>query len=152
MQLGMATRRKPASVRPSTTPPRSAEGTNEQSPLILLVDDIEDAREMYTEGLEYAGLRVAQAADGDHALLKMLAISPDIVVMDLAMPLVDGWEATARIKAHPKTKHIPVIALTGHATEAALTRAVEAGADAVLTKPCTPAALLAIVQQLLNRE
>lgn len=80
-----------------------------------------------------------------------MALVPDLVVMDLAMPIVDGWEATRQIKAHPKTMHIPVIALTGHVTQQNLDRAREAGADAVVTKPCTPQDLLVVVRRLLAR-
>ncbi len=118
---------------------------------MLLVDDVEEARDMYAEFFVHAGLRVAHATDGEHALLKVLSMLPDAVVMDLAMPVLDGWEATRQIKSHAKTKHIPVIALTGHATPSELRRASAAGADAVLTKPCTPDALLAVVNRLLGR-
>ena len=82
-----------------------------------------------------------QRLEGDHALWKVTALKPDLVVMDLAMPILDGWAATREIKTHPKTKHIPVITHTGHATDENLDRARDAGADAVLTKPCLPATL-----------
>lgn len=121
------------------------------APLVLIVDDAEDTRELYAEPFERAGFRVAQAVDGDHALWKVRSTPPDVVVMDLAMPVLDGWAATREIKSSPKTKHIVVIALSGQATESELERAREAGADLVLTKPCAPDALLQIVQRALGQ-
>jgi len=119
-------------------------------PLVLLVDDAEDVRELYSESFSNAGFQVDHAVDGEHALLKMGSRMPDVVVMDLAMPVLDGWEATRRIKAHARTRHIPVIALTGDGSEAGLQRAEDAGADVVVTKPCTPQALIVMVHRLLD--
>lgn len=82
-------------------------------PLVLLVGDSEETR--------HFGVRVEHAVDGDHALWKVVSLKPNVVVMDLAMPVLDGWEATHRMKTHPKTKHIPVIALAGHVTRRVLT-------------------------------
>lgn len=138
-------RKKRASA---AAPKRLGEGF---SPLILLVDDAQVTRDLYAEYLLYSGLRVALAVDGDHGLWKVLMLSPDLVVMDLAMPGIDGWEATRQLKAHPRTKDIPVIALTGHVSEDNLRRAREVGADLVLTKPCTPDELLAAIRRLLRR-
>jgi len=119
------------------------------APLVLLVDDHQDARDLYSDFFKEAGFRIAEAVDGDHALLKIAALMPSAVVMDLAMPVLDGWEATRRIKEHPKTEHVAVIVLTGQVTPEALARAADAGADVVLAKPCTPEALLAAVKELL---
>jgi CheY-like chemotaxis protein len=115
------------------------------------VDDAAEAREMYGLYLVHVGLRVEHAGDGDHALWKVVWLKPDLVVMDLAMPVLDGWEATYEMKTHARTKHIPVIALTGRVLPDDLQRAHDAGADAVLTKPCTPEALFVVVRQLLAR-
>lgn len=123
----------------------------ETAPLILVVDDAEDTRDLYGEFLVVAGLRVAMAVDGEHALLKIFALMPDVVVMDLSMPTIDGWEATHQIKTHPRTRHIPVIALTGHVTPELLQRARDAGADTVLTKPCLPETLLEEIERFLRR-
>jgi CheY-like chemotaxis protein len=117
----------------------------------MLVDDSEDTRELYTGFFLDSGLRVTHAVDGDHALFKILATQPDLVIMDLGMPLLDGWAATRAMKAHPRSKHIPVIVLTGHVTADSLERARAAGADAVLTKPCLPHDLLAQVDEILDR-
>lgn len=150
MRKAAARRRVASSDAPATGSHAAIRG-EAPAPLILLVDDQQDARDLYSDFLVEAGLRVAEAVDGDHALLKIGALMPDVVVMDLAMPVVDGWEATRRIKQHPKTANIAVIVLTGQVTPEALQRAAEAGADTVLAKPCTPHALLAVVEQLLDR-
>ena len=121
------------------------------APLILIVDDSADTREMYSEVFRDSGLRVVLAANGEDAVGTVSAVKPDLVIMDLAMPIVNGWEATRRIKAQPETRHIRVIALTGHVTPENLQRAQEAGADAVLTKPCSPADLCALVRTWLDR-
>jgi CheY-like chemotaxis protein len=146
-----AQRRAAPSNGPSTGARRRVVRERATPALVLIVDDSDDTREMYGEFLEHEGLRVIHAVDGDQALWKVIALKPDVVVMDLAMPILDGWNATTQIKARPNTAHIPVIVLTGHVTPEALTRAVDADADAVLAKPCTPKTLFAIVRQLLTR-
>jgi two-component system cell cycle response regulator DivK len=118
--------------------------------MILVVDDTLDARELYAEYLRIAGLRAEVAEDGVEALTKATALRPNVIVMDLAMPRMDGWEATRRLKADPATRHIPIIALTGHALERSRERAIEAGADGYLTKPCYPDSLLAEVHRVLK--
>jgi CheY-like chemotaxis protein len=118
---------------------------------VLVVDDSEDTRSMYSEFFMDAGLCVASAADGEDALNQLSAVKPDLVVMDLAMPLMNGWDATRRIKSQPETKDIYVVVLTGHVTPENLRRAEQAGADAVLTKPCSPADLCALVRTILDR-
>jgi two-component system cell cycle response regulator DivK len=146
-----------AAVRRRGSRPRTPTGTRKTAirpsiaPLVLIVDDSDDVRDLYTEAFVHSGLRVTTAIDGDHALLKAASIVPDLVVMDLAMPVLDGWDATRFLKSHPKTRHIPVVVLTGLATPDALKRAHEAGANAVLTKPCSPDALIAVVQTWLGR-
>lgn len=118
-------------------------------PLVLVVDDFQDAREMYAEYFIFAGFQVAQARDGAEALAKTLELVPDIILMDLSLPGMDGWEATRRVKANPSTKHIPVIAVTGHAMTGYSESAAKAGCDAFVTKPCLPDALVAEVRRLL---
>src|SRR4030095_7835234 len=86
-----------------------------QSPLVLVVEDYQDAREMYAAYLQFSGYRVAEAANGLEALDQTRELMPDIILMDLALPKMDGWEATRRLKADDRTKHIPIVALTGHA-------------------------------------
>lgn len=120
------------------------------APLILLVDDFPDNRQMYAEFLSYSGLRVAEAENGHEALEKATTLVPDLVVMDLSLPGMDGWEATRRIKSDPRTKNILVIALTGHALAGHSKGAMEAGCDAFVTKPCLPDRLLEEIQRMLS--
>jgi CheY-like chemotaxis protein len=122
-----------------------------EHPLVLVVEDYQDAREMYVAYLQFSGYRVAEAANGVEAVEKAQLLLPDIVLMDLALPRMDGWEATRRLKADPRTRHIPVVALTGHALAGHAEGAREAGCDAFVTKPCLPDALVAEIQRLLDR-
>jgi len=122
----------------------------ESSPLVLVVEDYQDAREMYAEYLRFAGFRVAEARNGIEALEKASALSPDIILMDLALPRMDGWEATRRLKADERTRAIPVVALTGHALAGHAEGARQAGCDAFVTKPCLPDALVAEVRRVLD--
>lgn len=113
---------------------------------MLVVDDFDDTRELYAMALASAGFEVAEAANGEEALARIGTRRPAVVVMDLAMPVVDGWEATRRIKMDPATASIFVIALTGHSTELGIEKARGAGADAVVGKPCLPEDLIALVR------
>jgi two-component system cell cycle response regulator DivK len=119
-------------------------------PLVLVVDDYQDAREMYAECLDASGFRVAQAESGHEAVAKALALQPALIVMDLALPGMDGWTATRAIKTDSRTARIPVVALTGHARSDASAAAHDAGCDAFLTKPCLPDEVVAIVRRLLR--
>lgn len=108
------------------------------SPLVLVVDDVDHGREIFAEYLEFRGFRVATAADGLEAIEKTHALRPDVVLMDLSLPGIDGWEATRRLKEDPATKDIPIIALTAHALASAHDKAWAVGCNAVVTKPCLP--------------
>jgi len=119
-------------------------------PLILLVDDFPDNREMYALYLDYAGYEVAEAATGYEALARAFERAPDLIVMDLSLPGLDGWEATRRLKSDPRTKQIPVLALTGHAMEGFSQGARDAGCDAFVTKPCLPEELVVEIRALLG--
>ncbi len=114
--------------------------------LVLVVDDFEDNRAMYVEYLQFHGFRVAEAVNGLDAYERATELHPDVVVMDLSLPVVDGWEATRRIKADPRTKGVRVIALTGHAEPSHARRAFAAGCDDFVPKPCLPEVLLAKVR------
>jgi DNA-binding NarL/FixJ family response regulator len=92
---------------------------------------------------------VGEAADGHEAVLRTRALLPHVVLMDLSLPGKDGWQATRELKADPATRHIPVIALTGHAHGAAAAAAAAAGCDAFLMKPCLPDVLVAQVKARL---
>lgn len=117
------------------------------TPLVLIVDDFEDNRVMYVEYLQFQGFRVAEAVNGQEAIEQTQKLMPVVIVMDLSLPVMDGWEATRRIKADPKTKHIVVIALTGHAEPAHAKKARDAGCDDFIAKPCLPEALVARIRE-----
>ena len=117
--------------------------------LVLVVEDYQDAREMYVAYLQFSGYRVAEAANGVEAIEKTLELMPDIILMDLALPKMDGWEATRRLKVDERTKHIPIVALTGHALAGYAEGARQAGCDSFVTKPCLPDALVAEIQRML---
>ena len=122
----------------------------EQAPLILVVDDYEDAREMYAEYLRFCGFRVAEARNGNEALEQAFSLTPDLILMDLSLPGMDGWEATRQLKADPRTNRIPVVALTGHALAGASEGARKAGCDSFVTKPCLPDDLVVEVRRMLG--
>src|SRR3989454_6148509 len=132
---------------------RSAKPKPEPSaarPRVLVVDDYPDAREMYGEYLEYCGFEVVQASNGMEALQRALDTKPDIILMDLSLPVMDGWEATRRLKADKRTANIPVVALTGHALAGISEGAKRAGCDAFVTKPCLPEDLVKEIKKILD--
>jgi CheY-like chemotaxis protein len=122
----------------------------ESPPLVLVVDDFEDNRAMYAEFLGFSGYRVVQAANGKEALEFARDLRPDAIVMDLSLPVMDGWEATRRLKADESTRGIPIVALTGHTLPGPSAEAKEAGCDAVLVKPCLPDRLVSKLEELLS--
>lgn len=122
-----------------------------EHPLVLVVEDYQDAREMYAAYLQFSGFEVAEAANGVDAVAKTRELLPDIVLMDLALPQMDGWEATRQLKGDPATRHIPIVALTGHALAGHAEGARQAGCDAFVTKPCLPDALVDEIRRLLDR-
>ena len=118
-------------------------------PLVLIVDDYQDAREMYAEYLEFSGFRVAEARNGAEAVEKAFALRPSVILMDLSLPVMDGWEATRRIKANAALRHIPVIAVTSHAMVGDEIEARKAGCGDYLSKPINENELIAKIQKLL---
>ncbi|MEX1129263.1 MAG: response regulator [Vicinamibacterales bacterium] len=120
-------------------------------PSVLLVEDDQDGRQMYAFWLTEAGFRVDQAHNGFQALERALESVPDIVVTDLNIPGIDGFELTRRLKLDPRTSRVPVLAVTGYAAFAADPgRAQRAGCDVVLEKPCTPEELESTIRSLIN--
>jgi two-component system, cell cycle response regulator DivK len=106
--------------------------------VILLVEDFADARDMYREYLEFSGFTVETACDGHEAIVKAHEHNPDLILMDLSLPGLDGWEATKRLRADPATAHLMIVALSAHALAADWERARQAGCDGFIAKPCLP--------------
>jgi len=123
--------------------------TREEAPLVLLVDDFEDAREMYADHLEASGFRTEQAADGHDALAKARALVPDVILMDLSLPGIDGWEVTRRLKRDLRMGEVVILALTAHAFRGEEERALAAGCDGFIPKPCLPQAVVERIRQEL---
>jgi two-component system, cell cycle response regulator DivK len=121
-----------------------------ERPRVLVVDDYPDAREMYAEYLAYSGFEVIEAGNGLEALERAADSGPDIILMDLSLPVMDGWEATRRLKADKATADIPIVALTGHALAGILEGARKAGCDAFVTKPCLPEDLVKEIRKVLD--
>src|ERR1700719_1054122 len=121
-----------------------------ERPRVLVVDDYPDAREMYSEYLEFSGFDVIEAANGMEALQRAADATPDIILMDLSLPVMDGWVATRRLKADVRTASIPVVALTGHALAGISEGAKKAGCDAFITKPCLPEDLVKEIRRMLD--
>lgn len=119
-------------------------------PLILVVEDFDDAREMYRDYLEFSGFHVETARDGREAIEKTRELQPDLVLMDLSLPGIDGWEATRLLKSAPETSHILIIALSAHALAAEGERARAAGCDGFIAKPCLPPDLVHEIAKYLK--
>src|SRR5918998_2454729 len=98
-------------------------------PVVLLVEDYDDAREMYRDYLEFSGFRVETARDGREGIEKAQALSPDLILMDLSLPGIDGWEATRLLKSNPATRNLLIVALSAHALAPEGERARAAGCD-----------------------
>ncbi len=118
-------------------------------PKILLVEDNEDNRDMLSRRLLRKGYDVCLANDGGAGVSQAVAEKPDLILMDMSLPVLDGWEATRRIKADPATRGIPVIALTAHAMSDDRDKAVAAGCDDYDTKPVDLPRLLEKIEGLL---
>ena len=118
---------------------------------MLLVEDFEDARTACALSLRAHGFEVEEAVDGQEAVDMATRLKPSVVLMDLSLPKIDGWEATRRLKAADETRGIPVIALTAHTQEWHRRAAFEAGCDGYLSKPYDTDALLHELRRALGR-
>jgi two-component system cell cycle response regulator DivK len=116
---------------------------------ILVVEDVEDNRQIMHDLLRSAGFDTVEARDGLSAVSAAIACKPDLILMDIQLPLLDGYEATRRIKAEPSLRHVPVIAVTSYALAGDEEKARAAGCDAYVTKPFSPRQLLDVVRGLL---
>ena len=120
-------------------------------PKILLVEDNEMNRDMLSRRLERRGYRVAIALDGEQGVSMAGSEAPDLVLMDMSLPVLDGWEAARRLKAAPETRSIPIIALTAHAMVGDREKAIESGCDDYDTKPVEFQRLLEKIEAILGK-
>ncbi|MCI0700542.1 MAG: response regulator [Planctomycetia bacterium] len=119
-------------------------------PKLLLVEDNEENRDGLSRHLRRKGFEVLVAVDGQQGVEAAKSGAPDLILMDMSLPVLDGWEATRQLKAAPETKHIPVIALTAHAMAGDREKALQAGCNEYDTKPIDFARLLGKIQALLG--
>jgi two-component system cell cycle response regulator DivK len=118
---------------------------------ILVIEDQEDNRQILRDLLGNAGFDMIEAADGQEGVAAANKERPDLILMDIQLPIMDGYEATRRIKANPELKAIPIIAVTSYALSGDEAKAMAAGCDAYVTKPYSPRQLLAKVKEYLAR-
>ena len=118
---------------------------------VLLVEDNEDNRIVYSTILRHFGYSVTEALNGEEGIAKARSEHPDLILMDISIPVIDGWEATQVLKHDPQTRQIPIIALTAHALASDREKAMEVGCDGYLAKPCEPRAVVAEVQRFLGK-
>ena len=117
---------------------------------ILLVEDNPHNRKIFSGMLAHAGFRVIEAEDGNQALTRVEETRPDLILMDLSIPGIDGWEVTRRLKADPRFSPIPIIALTAHAMRGDEERALQVGCNGYLSKPISPKKVVEEVKRYLN--
>jgi two-component system cell cycle response regulator DivK len=117
---------------------------------ILVIEDTEDNRRILRDLLTNAGFDVLEANDGEQGVGAAAAEHPDLILMDIQLPVIDGYEATRRIKAAPESKHIPVIAVTSYALSGDEAKARAAGCDGYIAKPFSPRQILAMVRDFLR--
>jgi two-component system cell cycle response regulator DivK len=121
-------------------------------PRILLVEDNEMNRDMLSRRLQKKGYSLLIAVDGEQGLATAYSEMPDLILMDISLPFIDGYEVTRRLKANPRTKHIPVIALTAHALLTDRDKAIKAGCNDYDTKPVDFTRLTEKIETLLVKE
>ena len=118
---------------------------------ILVVEDTEDNRQILRDLLGMAGYDMVEAHDGAEGVAKAIEHRPDLILMDIQMPVMDGYEATRRIKANPELKAIPIVAVTSYALSGDEQKTREAGCDAYIAKPYSPRQMLAKVKEILGQ-
>ena len=136
---------------PSEMAETKAEASNPEGRKVLVVDDYDDAREMYAEYLEFLGYEVQTARNGQEAVDRARESHPDVILMDLSLPVLSGWDATQQLKTDAATRDIPVMALTGHVLPAHTEKAKEAGCDEFVSKPALPDTVADKIRALLQK-
>jgi CheY-like chemotaxis protein len=121
-----------------------------RSPLVLIVDDVEDNREGYAQYLQFCGFRTAEAETGHDALTEAVRSRPDVILLDMRLPGIDGFEVTRRLRSGGFSQ-TPIIALSASVAESDIAAALESGCDAFLAKPCLPEAVVDEINRQLNR-
>jgi len=116
---------------------------------ILVVEDTEDNRRILRDVLTRAGFELIEAIDGESGVTMATTHRPDLILMDIQLPVFDGYEATRRIRANPDTREIPIIAVTSYALSGDESKALAAGCDGYVAKPFSPRKILAMVQEFL---
>ncbi len=118
---------------------------------VLLVEDNEDNLIVYRTILDHVGYRVIEARDGEEGVARAKADKPDLILMDVSLPKMDGWEATRRIKADEATRQIPIIAVTAHALDDDREKATQVGCDGYLAKPVAPRRVVEEVERFIGK-
>ena len=118
---------------------------------VLLVEDNEDNLIVYRTILDHVGYRVIEARDGEEGVARARADQPDLILMDVSLPKMDGWEATRRIKADEGTRQIPIIAVTAHALDDDREKATQVGCDGYLAKPVAPRRVVEEVERFIGK-
>jgi CheY-like chemotaxis protein len=118
---------------------------------VLLIEDNEDNRIVYSTILQHFGYQVSEALNGEEGIAKAREEQPDLILMDISIPIIDGWEATQVLKRDPQTRNIPIIALTAHALASDREKAIEVGCDSYLAKPCEPKAVVTEVSKFIGK-
>ncbi len=134
-------------VESSSPPPRR----RRRRAIVLVVEDAFDARQLYCELLDFHGFHAEPACDGAEALQKVRVLAPDVVLLDLSLPGISGWDVARALRSHAHTRTIPIIAITAHATAPEIDRAREAGCDSVFVKPAKHAALIEELRRAVTR-
>lgn len=119
---------------------------------VLLVEDDLDSRHIYGVALRHAGYLVMEATDGGEGIMLARNYRPDVIVMDLGLPVVDGWAATEALRSDPVTAHIPVVAVTVHVQDFYRGRAELVGCASFLDKPCSPTQLVGEIRRILQQQ
>ncbi len=128
----------------------SEEVDKASSPKILVVEDNQDNREMVVKVLKFNGYQVVEAVDGEEAIEKAKAEDPDLILLDIFLPKMDGYEATRRLKGDTSLRNIPIIALTAHAMKGSMEEALAAGCDGYISKPIDVRELPKHIQRFLK--
>jgi len=118
---------------------------------VLLVEDNEDNLIVYRTILDHVGYRVIEARDGEEGVSRAAEDMPDLILMDVSLPKIDGWEATRRIKNDERTRDIPIVAVTAHALDDDRQKAIEVGCDGYLAKPVAPRRVVEEVERFIGK-